>query len=446
MMLQQTGSVQLLCLTANSGVPLFTRGACKQLPFSIIGSLNGVHMFGAGQRVVLAGCVTDRGGRVVWRVFQDSVMLIGVSAGGQALQGGGAGEGDFQMRRLLENVWNCMVLVLGQDELVSVRNVERLKRDLRSCYRLIDQLLDGVHGQEGIMGDLTHCGDCLLPTNPTLLQEALDGFTQAADSEFGCLMVHGRIAVATDKWWRLAPQEVVLLSALARTLSGSASCDFPVFLPQGSPTVAHRLLRFQLLPGADLCVLCGPSPTLNRAESELVGQFWSPVVEALRSTLAVGERCLPGSVVLRPDVLALLLINRESRRSVSCVKAVDTHPGPHPCDSPQPSRTHCWELLRQFFTFSTTRYFSLEETPPAMALIPGENGHGEARDSLQEDFVLGFCHQPLQCYLVTDECKCYGLQTIQHQLYILTTLSVPTFALRSVATQTLNAMTAAKGF
>nr|XP_046177944.1 protein fuzzy homolog [Oncorhynchus gorbuscha] len=444
MMLQQAGSVQLLCLTANSGVPLFTRGASKQLPFSIIGSLNGVHMFGAGQGVVLAGCETDRGGRMVWRVFQDSVMLIAVSSGRQAQQeGGGAGEEDLHLRRLLENVWNCMVLVLGQDELASLRNVERLKRDLRSCYRLIDQLMEGGQGQEGIMGDLTHCADCLLPPNATVLQEGLDCFTQAADSEFGCLMVHGRIATATEKWWRLAPQEVVLLSVLTRSLSlsGSASCDTPVFLPQGSPTVAHRLLRFQLLPGVDVCVLCGPSPTLHRAESELVGCFWSPLLEALRGSLAVGERCLPGSVTLRPDVLALLLINRESRRSVSCVKAIITNPNHPPSDHPLPSKARCWELLRLFYTFTTTRYFPLEETP---ALTPGEKA--QRGDSLREDFALGFSHQPLQCYLVTEECKCFGLQTAQHQLYLLTPLSVPTFALSSVATQTLSAITLATGF
>ncbi|CDQ80898.1 unnamed protein product [Oncorhynchus mykiss] len=384
MMLQQAGSVQLLCLTANSGVPLFTRGASKQLPFSIIGSLNGVHMFGAGQGVVLAGCETDRGGRMVWRVFQDSVMLIAVSSGG------GAGEEDLHLRRLLENVWNCMVLVLGQDELASLRNVERLKRDLRSCYRLIDQLLEGGQGQEGIMGDLTHCADCLLPPNATLLQEGLDGFTQAADSD---------------------------------------------------PTVAHRLLRFQLLPGVDVCVLCGPSPTLHRAESELVGCFWSPLLEALRGSLAVGERCLPGSVTLRPDVLALLLINRESRRSVSCVKAIITNPNHPPSNHPLPSKARCWELLRLFYTFTTTRYFPLEETP---ALTLGEKA--QRGDSLREDFALGFSHQPLQCYLVTEECKCFSLQTAQHQLYLLTPLSVPTFALSSVATQTLSAITLATGF
>lgn len=382
---------------------------------------------------MLSSCETDRGSKLVWRVFQDSVMLIAVS-GGQQCGAGGSSSEDLHLRRLLENVWNCMVLVLGQDELANVRNVERLKRDLRSCYRLIDQLLEG--GQEGTMGDLTHCADCLVPPNAALLQEALEGFTQAADSEFGCLMVHGRIAAATGKWWRLAPQEVVLLSALARSLSlsGSASCDYPVFLPQGSPTVAHRLLRLQLLPGVDVCVLCGPSPSLHRAESELVGRYWSPLAEALRGCLAVGERCLPGTVALRPDVLALLLINRESRRSVSCVRTTAGDP-------PLPSRSRCWELLRLFYTFTATRYFSPEE---ASALPPEERA--QQGDTLHEDFALGFTHQPLQCYLVAEECKCFAMQTPQHQLCLLIPLSVPTFALRSVATQTLSAITTATGF
>ncbi|XP_019122692.2 protein fuzzy homolog [Larimichthys crocea] len=440
MMMLQDGSTQLLCLTASSGVPLFTRGASKQLPFSVIGSLNGVHMFGGGQGVVLSCCETEDGGKVVWRVFHDSVMLIAVAAGGQ----GGAGrsssssskEVEARLQRLLENVWSCMVLVLGQDELANVRNVERLKRDLRSCFGLIDQLLEDRH--EGILGNLTHCADSLLPPNPALLQDAVQGFAQAADSEFGCLVVHGRIAAATEKWWRLAPQEVVLLSALMRFLSasGSSSCDYPVFLPHGSPTVAHRLLRFHLLPGADVCVLCGPTPSLHRAESGLVVRFWTPLVETLRDCLAVGERCLPGSVSLRPDVLALLLINRETRRSVSCVRTSTNHPPGHP---PLPSKTRCWELLKLFYIFSTTRYFTQEET---LCVSPEER----AQRGNTEDFVLGFSHQPLQCYLVSEECKSYGLQTPQHQLFLLIPLSVPTFALRTVATQTLSDIVTATGF
>lgn len=428
-MMVQDASTQLLCLTASSGVPLFTRGAQRPLPFSVIGSLNGVHMFGGGHGVVLSSCVTEGGGKVLWRVFHDSVMLIAVAGSGQ----GGSKEEEMRLRRLLENVWNCMVLVLGLDQLSNVRNVERLKKDLRCCFGLIDQLLE--ERQEGILGNLTHCADLVLPSNPTLFQEAVDGFAQSLDSEFSCLVIHGRIAAATEKWWRLAPQEVVLLSALIRSLatSGSASCDYPVFLPQGSPTVAHRLLRFQLLPGADVCVLCGPTPSLHRAES-LVVRFWTPLLETLRNCLAVGERCLPASCSLRPDVLGLLLINRETRRSVSCVQSSSLYSDPS-----APSKARCWELLKLFYIFSMTRYFAQEETSCFSPEEPSQQGH-------TEDFTLGFSHQPLHCYLVTEECKCYGLQTPQHQLFLLIPLSVPTFALRTVASQTLSNIVTTTGF
>lgn len=432
-MMVQDGTTQLICLTASSGVPLFTRGANRQLPFSVIGSLNGVHMFGGSQGVVVSSCSTEGGGKVVWRVFQDSVMLIAVSRSDP----GGAGssrEEEVCLHRLLDNVWNCMVLVLGQDELASVRNVERLKKDLRSCFSLIDQLLEDR--QEGILGNLTHCADSLLPPNPTLLQEAVDGFAQSADSEFGCLIVHGCIAAATEKWWRLAPQEVVLLSALIRSLSGSGttSCDYPVFLPRGSPNVAHRLLRFQLLPGADVCILCGPTPSLHRAKTGLVVPFWTPLMETLRDCLAVGQRCLPASVSLRPDVLALLLINRETHRSVTCVQS-----NLQTSDPPPPSKARCWELLKIFYSFSMTRYFTQEDT----LCVSTEDK--DQRDN-SEDFVLGFSHNPLQCYLVTQECKSFGLQTPQHQLFLLTPLSVPTFALHTVASQTLSDIVTATGF
>lgn len=428
-MMVQDASTQLLCLTASSGVPLFTRGAQRPLPFSVIGSLNGVHMFGGGQGVTLSSCTTEGGGKVVWRVFQDSVVLIAVAGCGRD----GSKAQEMRLHRLLENVWNCMVLVLGQDELVNVRNVERLKKDLRCCFGLIDQLLE--ERQEDILGNLTHCADLMLPPNLALLQEAVVGFAQSLDSEFSCLTIRGRIAAATEKWWRLAPQEVVLLSALMRSLatSGSTSCDYPVFLPQGSPTVAHRLLRFQLLPGADVCVLCGPSPSLYGSQSVVIC-FWTPLLETLRNCLAVGERCLPGSVSLRQDVLGLLLINRESRKSVSCVQT--KYLGSDPA---LPSKARCWELLKLFYIFSVTRYFTQEETS-------GSSPEEELHEGLAEDFALGFSHQPVQCYLVTEECKCYGLQTPQHQLFLLVPLSVPTFALRSVATQTLSSIVTTTGF
>lgn len=421
-------TVQFLCLTASSGVPLFSRGSSKPLPFSIIGSLNGVHMFGMGHGASLSCCETEHGGRVVWRVFHDSLMLIGVSSKAHV--------SELHLRRLLENAWNCMVLVLGLDELVNARNVERLKRELRSCYRLIDMLLersaDGRDRDQGLMGDLTHCTDCILIPQPDLLQDTLESFTRASESEFGCLIVRGRLAVATEKWWRLAPQELVLLSALADLPPGKTSCDYPVFLPQGSPNVALRLLCFQLLPGAIACVLCGPRPSLYQVTNEQVWRFWSPMVENLRSCSEQAERsALPPSVSLRRDVLGLLLINHESRRSVASLG--------HACSKATPllSPARRWDLLRHFFTFAVTRYFTPDESP---------SSERPTAQRLHEEFSSGFTHLPVHCYLVTDECKCYAVQTPQHQLFLLIDLSVPTFALRSVATQTLDAITTASGF
>lgn len=419
-------SIQLLCLTASSGVPLFSRGSVRQLPFSIIGSLNGVHMFGTGHDSTLSCCETEQGGRVLWRVFHDSLMLIGLSSD--------ADISELHLRRVLENTWNCMVLVLGLDELANVRNVERLKRELRSCYRLIDMLLErGVADRDqGLVGDLTHCIDCVLLSQPDLLQETLESFTRAAESEFGCLLVRGRLAVATEKWWRLDPQELVLLSAFANLPPGKASCDYPVFLPQGSPNVALRLLCFQLLPGAIACVLCGPRPSLYQVENEQVCRFWFPVMENLRSCLDLAKRsALPSSVSLRWDVQAVLLINRESRRSVASLGHAFSKA------TPLLSPARRWELLRLFYTFAVTRYFTSEEPPSSECPTAG---------LLHEEFSAGFTHLPTHCYLVTDECKCYAVHTPQHQLFLLTDLSVPTFALRSIATHTLDAVTTATGF
>ncbi|KAG7319928.1 hypothetical protein KOW79_017071 [Hemibagrus wyckioides] len=368
----QSQSVQLLCLTASSGVPLFSRGSTKQLPFSIIGSLNGVHMFGTGHDAALSCCETEQGGHVLWRVFHDSLMLIGVSSN--------ANVSELHLRRLLENVWNCMVLVLGLDELANARNVERLKRELRSCYGLIDMLLErGVDDRDqGLMGDLTHCADCILLPQPDLIQDTLESFTRAAES---------------------------------------------------SPNVALRLLCFQLLPGVIACVLCGPRPSLYQVENEQVCRFWSPLAENLRSCLDHAERSsLSPSVSLRRDVLALLLINRESRRSVTSLSTKAT---------PHLSPARRWELLRLFYTFAVTRYFTSEESPSSEC---------PTAELLHEEFSSGFTHLPVHCYLVTDECKCYAVQTPQHQLFLLTDLSVPTFTLRSVATHTLDAVTTATGF
>ncbi|XP_050783686.1 protein fuzzy homolog isoform X5 [Gopherus flavomarginatus] len=158
---EEGGSVTLLCLTASSGVPLFCRSmgapSRHQLPFSVIGSLNGVHMFGANLDVLLtAACTANT--HVVWRVFHNSITLIVLSSE--------EGASDFALGRLLDNTFSAMVLILGLEELVNVRNIERLKKDLRACYKLIDSFLAPLERS----GDLTQCVECVPVPHGVALQ------------------------------------------------------------------------------------------------------------------------------------------------------------------------------------------------------------------------------------------------------------------------------------
>ncbi|XP_077115871.1 protein fuzzy homolog [Ranitomeya variabilis] len=408
-------SVFLLCLTASSGVPLYSRskGSSRQLTFSVIGSLNGVHMFANNQDVLLTSTCTENS-RVVWRTFHDSINLIVMSCENTA--------SDMSLNKLLENVFSAMVLVIGLDDLVNVKNVERLKKDLRACYKLIDSFLT----ESEKMADLTQCVDCVIAHDVAILQECLDGFTQAAESDFGCLMAGGKVVAATEKWWRLASQDVMLLCWLVASLSPHSSRDYPVYLPQGSPTVPHRLLTFQLVPGIDVCVLCGPSPSLQKVQSELVERFWKPVVDPLKACLRVQLRSFPASVPLHCGILGLLLVNRDLNKSLYTVQV-------HPMDDVQREELKFTleqrrAALRSFYALSLSRYFNPDTAD-------GKN------IPYEETFASGFSHHAHQCYTVSSSHKCYGLKTELHLLFLVFKPEVPTFSMQTIAKKTLQVFT-----
>lgn len=398
---EEGGSVTLLCLTASSGVPLFCRSkgpsSKHQLPFSVIGSLNGVHMFGANLDVLLtATCTTNT--RVAWRVFHNSITLIVLSSE--------EGASDFALGRLLDNAFSAMVLILGLEELVNVRNIERLKKDLRACYKLIDSFLVPLERS----GDLTQCVECVPVPHSAVLQECLEAFAGAAESRFGCLVVGGRLALATEPWWQLAPQELLLLSWLVGSLPPHTTRDYPIYLPHGSPTVPHRLLTCQLLPGLEACLLCGPSPALPTVETELVPRFWKPLLEPLQACVSPP----PAGASLPPGVLAFLLINREQRSSQSSVQLpASAGEGLSPKGRAR--------ALRHFYALVTTCYFPWEGSPAP----------------LQEPFQAGFPHHARHCYIVSTTHKAYAIHAPQHQLFLLLASHVPTFSLRSLATRAL---------
>ncbi|XP_068785403.1 protein fuzzy homolog isoform X1 [Struthio camelus] len=333
------GALSLLCLAASSGVPLFCRSrggpARQQLPFSLIGSLNGVHMFGANLAVGLRGASAE-GARVAWRGYHDSVTLIALSSE--------PGASEAALGRLLDAVFSAMVLVLGLEELVPVRNVERLKRDLRGCFGLIDRLLGpGEHP-----GVLAGCLESAVPPpGPPrdALQERLERFAGAAGTGLGCLLGGGgRVLLATPPWWALPPPDGALLAWLLGGAPSPGARDLPLYLPHGSPTVPHRLLVLELVPGVVVALLCGPSPSLQHVRTQLLPQFWAPAVEQLRGCAR------PPPAPLPPGVLAYLLIDLKQRRSRSGVTPGGAQGGLLP-----PRRRGA--ALRRFYALVAPHYF-----------------------------------------------------------------------------------------
>ncbi|XP_045712244.1 protein fuzzy homolog isoform X2 [Phyllostomus hastatus] len=433
------GTVHLLCLAASSGVPLFCRSsrggapARQQLPFSVIGSLNGVHMFGQNLEVQLSSARTEDT-TVVWKSFHDSITLIVLSSE--------AGTSELRLERLLQMVFGAMVLLVGLEELTNISNIERLKKELRASYGLIDSLL----GDSELIGDLTHCVDCVVPPEGSLLQEALSGFAEAAGTNFASLVVSGRVVVATESWWRLGTPEAVLLPWLVGSLPPQAARDYPVYLPHGSPTVPHRLLTLTLLPSLELCLVCGPRPPLSQLDPQLLERWWQPMLDPLRACLPLGPRALPAGFPLHTDILGLLLLHLELKRCLFTVEPSGDKGDGEPAGGswapeglsvtiflslPDPSPEHRRCVLRSFYTLVTAVHF------------PPEPGHQEdkAEDAAQQPQV------PKACYLVsgTEEpgtgWRLVALQSGPRQLLLLLSAQSPIHGLRGLATRTLHALT-----
>ncbi|EHB05669.1 fuzzy-like protein [Heterocephalus glaber] len=405
------GTVHLLCLATSSGVPLFCRSsrggapARQQLPFSVIGSLNGVHMFGQNLEVQLSSARTEDT-TVVWKSFHDSITLIVLSSE--------EGTSELRLERLLQMVFGAMVLLVGLEELTNIRNVERLKKELRASYCLIDSFL----GDPELIGDLTQCVDCVIPPEGSLLQEALSGFAEATGTVFVSLVVSGRVVAATEGWWRLGMPEAVLLPWLVGSLPPQAARDYPVYLPHGSPTVPHRLLTLTLLPSLELCLLCGPSPPLSQLGAQLLERWWQPLLDPLRACLPLGPRALPEGFPLHTDILGLLLLNLELKRCLFTVQ---------PSGNKEPSPEQRRHLLRNFYTLVTSTYF------------PPEPGASEKAEDAGHRSQL-----PRACYLVLGPgmgWQVVALQLGPRQLLLLLSPQSPTHGLRALATHTLHALT-----
>uniref|UniRef100_A0A8C9JLG0 Fuzzy planar cell polarity protein n=1 Tax=Panthera tigris altaica TaxID=74533 RepID=A0A8C9JLG0_PANTA len=364
------GTVHLLCLAASSGVPLFCRSsrggppARQQLPFSVIGSLNGVHMFGQNLEVQLSSARTED---------------------------------------------TTVVLLVGLEELTNIRNVERLKKELRASYRLVDSFL----GDSERIGDLTQCVDCVVPPEVSLLQEALSGFAEAAGTAFGSLVVSGRVVAATESWWRLGTPEAVLLPWLVGSLPPQAARDYP---PRPSFALIPSLVPSVLRPRGPLLSSLPTPPPL------LLDRWWQPVLDPLRTCVPLGPRALPAGFPLHVDGL----VGR-----VGWGALIPSSPDRDTPFLAEPSPEQRRRLLRSFYSLVTATHFPPEPGTP----------EDKVEDAAQRAQV------PRACYLVSGPeepgtgWRLVALQLGPRRLLLLVSAQSPTHGLRSLATHTLHALT-----
>lgn len=429
-------SVYLVCITTGGGIPILSRkhGDIKSLPFPLLASLNGVALFGESHDINLISTST-RDCRILWRDFHKSVRLI-VAVSNDTIS-------EVHIHKLLDLVFQSMVLTVGLNDLVGQRNVERTKRDLRASYFIIDRLISLMSPNDNYtnFGDLVGAADCVVFPESHLIQNYLESYVESVDSTYGCVMVDGRIACATKNWWSLHPDEINLLSLSVLTDNWSTLRDVPIFLPVKSPTVPFRFIVCQLLANVTVCSLCGPVPHLPAIEG-MLQKNWKSTHSLLSSLASVVPRGFP-SIPIDSNILGLVLVNMEKKRVISSLQPILSDPAakdPLGSTTRNMPEARKFDILRTFYRNTVGPIFPDHFVPTPHAADP----KGDFPSMNVSHAILK--HPVGETYQCSEFHKCYALQHRQYQLFLLFTSNVPNHFMRNSAHRTLQLFLTDKTF
>lgn len=408
-----------------------------QLPFSTVGSLNGIHMFCKSQGATLHSTHLDDGSLVMWREFHNAITLIALTRGDAALAAGQAnctgaaaataaaavGNGcpltDRVIADLLELVFGAMVLAVGLDELRSNENADQLKRELKPIYGHIDALLAAVDD------DLLRYSECVLSSEGSQHLERLNEFSGRVETSFCCLLVHDKVVVGTDGWWALhAMDRKLLLITLRQVAHGSGgggvggsapagSIDVPVYLPHKSPNVAFRWVVVQVWQNVRVGVICGATPRYEDIE-RLVRATWSKQEQGLVEAAEMSwHRNVPPSMPFSQGILGFILINR---RHCKYVIAQNVHQTINTRKRASTSG-HRLDILRSFF-HQTVDAEEVGLTAWAQGVVAAAAaGAGSPARSIE-------------AYWCSDYHKCHAYAFEEYLLCVLYFVAIPTHIMR----------------
>lgn len=192
---------------------------------------------------------------------------------------------------------------------------------------------------------------------------------------------------------------------------------------------------FQLIEGVEVCVICGPQPTLQDTETKYLDQYWRLAVDMLKSSRRSHPRNLPGDIVLDMGILGFLLVNRDERKCLSSVHPSGVMTG---VDS-QSNLTGCGMSIAKRKSILVSFYKSVVGT-----LFPPHELAASLTDEPSSELHSSLPHQAMETYMCSNDHKCYAIRNATHELYLLFAVDVPNYALGSVASNTLNVLTKGK--
>ena len=338
--------------------------------------------------------------------------------------------------RLLDNIFQAMVLMVGLDDLVTQRNLERTKRDIRSSFALIDRFLETVAPTENLstFGDLLGATDCVIFPEAANVHNHLENFVESVDSTYGCVLLRGHVVTATKNWWGLHPDEIVLLTNYLLSEVPAVMKDTPVFLPVKSPTVPFRLVTCELVEGVTLCALCGPNPSLMELQPVL-HKHWKNTLALMTSLTSIMPRKFP-PLQIDKTIQGFVLVNLEKRKIFSSM-----FPHGEEGDSKQMTTAKKIEVLRYFIRNTVGPIFPDIFVPNPYS-VDSHSGENMAYRVPHTQLT----HPVSETYSNFDYYKCYALQHLQYQFFGIFVAAVPNFSLRNIAHRTLQFLLKDKTF
>eukprot|EP00047_Mylnosiga_fluctuans_P018723 m.74358 g.74358 ORF g.74358 m.74358 type:complete len:389 (+) comp7765_c0_seq1:8-1174(+) len=295
------------------GLQLFSRSSANVAPLrdnlnAIIGPLYAVHLFVEKQGARIVASKTENY-RVVWKLFNDSIMLILVQ---QEIF-----EAPTHTTALLDFLFHAMEFCLGPQTLVRP-SPDALKRAMgKMPFAFLDQLLT-----ETFLYVTLDAIPVALSPSKDALEDYLDAFHRGVGAEAGFILAHGRVVAATASFAQIQRTDAARMVALvtSRSLDERESVVFLGDQP-------HSLVVREIVPGL-LLGLFGPQGTVNieHVLSDAFGEYWQGVNAECLEAADIPSYPTPGATTIDPGLVAFACVHLASGRAL-------VHPAPPPDDA-----------------------------------------------------------------------------------------------------------------